>query len=138
MRKLHLLLLALATSTGKPHGVRIQSAIDSKITFALKQWISLGSFLEKDSSIESLAEAINVEKSQLQYYFRSIVKKRFSTWQKELRIGEAKRLLIENPDMPVSAVGAAVGICDKSNFRKRFFEVEGCSPLEWRKKKLGK
>ena len=52
----------------------------------------------------------------------------------EIAIEEAKKLLLEDRDIPTLIIGEAVGICDKSNFRRQFKEITGCTPAEWRLK----
>ena len=47
---------------------------------------------------------------------------------------EAKRMLLDHPEMPACQVGRALGITDKSNFRHQFKSVTGLTPTEWRKK----
>ena len=64
------------------------------------------------------------------------IRKKFLTWRKELRINDAKDLLLMHPNAPACHIGFVVGLCDKSNFRQQFREVVGCTPLEWRKRNL--
>ena len=47
---------------------------------------------------------------------------------------EAMRLLLENRETPANLIGEQVGISDKSNFRKQFKEITGCTPVQWRLK----
>lgn len=71
---------------------------------------------------------------ELSLFFRIQTGKNFLKWRKERRIEEAKKLLLEDRDIPTLIIGEAVGICDKSNFRRQFKEITGFTPAEWRLK----
>ena len=43
---------------------------------------------------------------------------------------------MEQPETPVRHIGYIIGFSDKSNFRRQFREVVGCTPTEWRRKNL--
>ena len=110
----------------------IQQKINRRIRLRLLKWLADGKLHEDYSSMDALASDINVSREQLSFYCSTMLHKRFATWRKELRIEEAKYLLLEYPDLPANAVGAMVGIPDKSNFRRQFLETTGCTPNEWR------
>jgi AraC-like DNA-binding protein len=55
----------------------------------------------------------------------------FVEYLADYRIAQAKRLL-ENPEMPVADVAAAVGFADPSYFTRVFRKQEGVSPTEYR------
>jgi len=57
----------------------------------------------------------------------------FKEWINHLRIEEAKNLLQNHPEMPVSQIGTMVGLPDKSNFGRQFTRLTGKSPQAWRK-----
>ena len=109
-----------------------QRAVDRRISQALVGWIAAGRHREEYPSMDAVADELGVSKEQLSFYFSNRIHRRFDTWRKELRIEEAKILLVDFPDVPASAVGAMVGIPDKSNFRRQFYEQTGCTPSEWR------
>ena len=57
---------------------------------------------------------------------------------KELRIEDAKRMLISSPETPASKIGESLGISDKADFRHQFKSVTGLAPSEWREKNMKK
>ena len=116
----------------------LQNKIDSRIRRALADWIAAGKHHEEYPSMDAVAEDLGVSKEQLSYFFTNRLRQRFRSWRKELRIEEAKSLLLSFPHLSASAIGAMVGIPDKSNFRKQFYELTGCTPSEWRAACLGK
>ena len=50
----------------------------------------------------------------------------------QLRIEEAKRLLLENPEMSINIIAELSGFSDRSNFHRQFTKIVGCSPKQWR------
>ncbi len=107
----------------------------NQIRDKLDEWIKEGKFLENYSTDEILDE-FGITRKELSFYCSSILKKKFVSWRKELRVKEAQRLLVENPDTPACHIGFAAGFSDKSNFRQQFKSVVGCTPTEWRERYL--
>lgn len=85
-------------------------------------------------STREAAEELGLETAQLSFYFRFHKHTEFRIWRKEMRIRYACRLMKERPDLPVSTIGEYVGIPDRSNFRREFYEVCGMFPSEWRER----
>lgn len=132
MKNLIKLVVSIESFLHKKHFKNQQGAIDSRITIALSTWIRSGGYTRSDLNMDDVAVELGVDKSQLKFYFQNVMGVPFSVWKKKLRIEDAKKMMADNPEMPISAVGAAVGYPDKSNFKKRFFEVESCTPSEWK------
>ena len=53
-------------------------------------------------------------------------------------MADARKMLLDFPDVPVSKIASDLGIDDKSNFRHQFKSVTGLTPSEWRQKFLKK
>ena len=68
----------------------------------------------------------------LHLYFATKLGVDFRTWRTNLRIEEAKTLLLENKDASINIIAEASGFSDKSNFHRQFVKIVGCSPKEWR------
>ena len=103
-----------------------------KLEAALKQWVDKKSFREYDKSREDIARELNTTKEILHHYFISIKKVDFKTWRTELRIEEAKRLLLKDKNVSTNIIAEASGISDRSNFHRQFVKIVGCSPKQWR------
>jgi AraC-like DNA-binding protein len=56
----------------------------------------------------------------------------FKTWRTELRIEEAKRLLLKDRNISTNLVGEMAGFSDRSNFHRQFVKIVGCSPRQYR------
>lgn len=112
----------------------IQTHLDVKTSMAVEQWVAEKGYCEFTKGIGDAADKIGVSTEQLARYCQLAYGKPFLTWRKELRIQEAASLLRERPEMSAAAVGDMVGIFDRPNFRKQFFEVMRCTPNQWRSK----
>lgn len=108
-----------------------KDAVDPHTAVRIDRWTKEKGWTE-DLCQEDVARKLNVRSEQLGLYFRTRTGKSFLRWRRELRVEEAKRLLMENRDMPTALVGEAVGIPDKSNFRRQFKEITGYTPAQWR------
>lgn len=103
-----------------------------KLDKALEKWVEQKSYCEYAKSREETARELNTTKEVLHHYF--LVRKGidFKTWRTQLRIEEAKRLLLENRDVSTNIIGEAAGFSDRSNFHRQFVRIVGCTPKQWR------
>ena len=116
-------------------GISAKRTVD-KVERKLARWVEEGKHHETDKSMDDILEELGLTGEELSFYCSRVLKKKFLTWRKELRINDAKDLLLMHPNAPACHIGFVVGLCDKSNFRQQFREVVGCTPLEWRKRNL--
>lgn len=122
---------------GKPSGealssVSINESEFRKLETALEQWVSQKRFREYDKSREEIARELNTTKEVLNHYFISRKKVDFKTWRTELRIEEAKRLLLQDKKASTNIIAEASGFSDRSNFHRQFVKIVGYSPKQWR------
>ena len=102
---------------------------------ALEKWVSEKKFREYDKRREEIAAELGTSKEYLHYYFITNKGVDFRTWRTELRIEEAKRLLIEDKNLSINIIGEMSGFSDRSNFHRQFTKTVGCSPKQWRENK---
>ena len=105
---------------------------EAAVRKAVSAWVSENGYERPLQTVTDISADIGVPEAQLNRFIRSWYDKGVLSWRKELRIEEAKRLLLSLPDVPVSEIGRLVGIEDKSNFRKQFTELVRMSPRAWR------
>lgn len=113
--------------------VVLASARDvAKLEDALEEWVKQKKYCEYDKTREEIARELDSTKEILHHYF--MVKKNvdFNTWRTELRVSEAKKLLLEKKDVSVNLIGEMSGFSDRSNFHRQFVKIVGCSPKQWR------
>jgi AraC-like DNA-binding protein len=103
-----------------------------KLELALQQWVSQKRYREYDKSREEIARELNTTKEILHHYFISRKGVDFKTWRTELRIEEAKHLLLRDKDTSTNIIAEASGFSDRSNFHRQFVKIVGCSPKQWR------
>ena len=139
--KLTLDAFAYKTMTGlnldfkkkKRSEAKSESSIDFRsLESALEKWIEQKKFSEFDKSREEVAKELGTSKEFLHLYFTTRKGVDFKTWRTELRINEAKKLLLENKEASTNVIGEIAGFSDRSNFYRQFVKLVGCSPKQWR------
>lgn len=111
-----------------------QKEIGARIRKAVDAWVCQKGYLKPLNNVEEIAQDIGIPPDQLSIFIRFHYDNTLLGWRKDLRIEDAKRLLLEYPELPLSTIGELVGIRDKSNFRKQFTETVKMSPQQWREK----
>ena len=99
---------------------------------ALDKWVADKKFREYDKTRDDIARELRTSKEMLHLYFATKLGVDFRTWRTNLRIEEAKTLLLENKDASINIIAEASGFSDTSNFHRQFVKIVGCSPKEWR------
>ena len=103
-----------------------------KLEASLEQWVSQKRYREYDKSREEIARELNTTKEILHHYFIFRRGVDFKTWRTELRIEEAKSLLLKDKNASTYMIAEASGFSDRSNFHRQFVKIVGCSPKQWR------
>lgn len=99
----------------------------------LTKWVDEKKYREYDKTREQIASELGTTKEILQLYFATVIKKDLRSWRTELRINDAKKMLLEDRKASPQLVGEACGFSDRSNFHTTFVKLVGCTPKEWRK-----
>ena len=103
-----------------------------KLEAALDRWVKQKKFSEYDKSREEVAKELETTKEFLHVYFTMRKGQDFKSWRTELRVEEAKRLLLENKELSTNVIGEISGFSDRSNFHRQFVRLVGCTPKQWR------
>ncbi len=103
-----------------------------KLEKAIDRWIEQKKFREYDKSRDDIAQELHTSKELLNMYFATKICKDFKTWRTELRIDDARKMLLDNKDLSINIIGEMVGFSDRSNFHRQFTKIVGCSPKQWR------
>jgi AraC-like DNA-binding protein len=106
-------------------------------TFALLEkrielWVADKGFTERGITIDLLASKLITNHKYLSAYINTYKKQTFRKWINELRIEEAKLLMMQEPKTPLTEIALRAGFSEKSHFFRRFKEQTGVSPAEWR------
>ena len=113
---------------------KVLSMVDKR----LGDWVAAGKYKLNYSSIDDILKELDVTSDELSYFCATRYGKSFLTWRKELRIEEAKRMLVDYPRIPAYKIGKSLGINDKADFRHQFKSATGMTPREWREKNIKK
>ncbi len=81
--------------------------------------------------LEEVAKVAGLAPKSFCRFFRANTGKTLIQYVNELRVGEACRLLLETGE-PVTDIAFRVGFNNLSNFNRRFRELKGVSPREFR------
>jgi len=84
-------------------------------------------------AVDELAKACNLSVSQFNRVFRNMMRQSPKVYIQGLRLGEAKRLLVES-SLTLTEVALQAGFYDGSDFGKHFRKTEGMSPRAYRMK----
>lgn len=87
--------------------------------------------LDRQIRLDDVAAHMNMSPSAFSRYFKRIMGKNFSHFVNELRVGQACRALIES-DRTIADIAFKSGFNNLSNFNRRFRELRGVSPRQFR------
>ena len=132
--------IAIRTRGRKLKSVRNEDVIEEtpaevefkKIERAIEQWVKQKKYVEYDKSREDIAKEMNTSREMLHLYFTTRMGVDFKTWRTNLRIEEAKKLLLKSKDISTNLAGEMAGFSDRSNFHRQFVKIVGCSPKQFR------
>jgi AraC-like DNA-binding protein len=89
--------------------------------------------LKEDLTLEDIAKQVGTSASYLSRRFKLETGKNITSYLNELRIEEAKRLLLDESLM-ITDIAFAVGYGSVQHFGRTFNSIVGCSPSSWRQK----
>ena len=110
----------------------VNEAEFKKLEYAIERWVKQKKFTQFDKSRDEVAKELGTSREFLHMYFTTRKGIDFKTWRTELRVEEAKKLLLENKEVSTNVVGEMAGFSDRSNFYRQFVKIVGCSPKQWR------
>lgn len=117
----------------QPHAVPYwHSELEGKI----KVWIDSEGYVRPGLTIKELSEILRTNRTYLSEYIKSAYGVSFRDWIMGLRIGYAKRILVENPELTIADVSERSGFQTPSHFIRLFKENTGFSPARWRKMEM--
>lgn len=90
---------------------------------------------QTDIAVQTLAEHLNINQSYLSVLFKKEIGQNISSYLSEIRISKAKQYL-QNPDIKIQDITTLVGYQTHSYFTYQFKKHVGCTPAEFRERKL--
>lgn len=104
----------------------------------IQEWVADKGYLRHKVTMGELAKQMNTNRSYLSGYINSKYACTFRKWIADLRIEEAKNLLLEDPGVTVAQVADQMGFSTSSYFITLFTEKEALSPAKWREENAKK
>ncbi|QHT59845.1 helix-turn-helix domain-containing protein [Paenibacillus lycopersici] len=90
-------------------------------------------YANSELSLEFLGDKFGISAKYISQLFKEEFGENFLDYLSQLRIMEAKKRLLEQPDS-IQEVGERVGYVNAATFRRVFRKVEGISPVDYRKR----
>jgi len=107
--------------------------LSDNLNEALNRWVKNKGYLKHGITLTEVATQIGTNRTYLSNHINTEKQKHFNCWINELRISEAKWLLINRKDLSIDHIGNMVGYSEQSNFTHHFTEITGTPPQKWRK-----
>lgn len=111
----------------------VKIAKDSDKKFSLIMDYFQENYKEKGLTLSSVSHAIGLKNAEVTSLLKLYRDENFSQFLNYLRICEAKKLL-QSTDLNVAEISSIVGYGYVNSFNRLFKEIEGMTPLEYRKK----
>ncbi len=90
-------------------------------------------FLKEGITLVEIAQYLNVSRTTLSGFINSEENRNFNTWINEMRIEEAKKMMISMPNGTISEIARKTGFSEQSNFSRQFKQITGETPSVWKK-----
>ena len=119
-----------ANNMEHPHSVKEGERINSVFQYLINNF-------SKTVSLEEIAAQAHLTPNAFCRFFKARTKKTFSQYLLEMRISHACKLLADT-DKSIGNICLECGFNNSSHFNRHFKQLNGCTPLEYRRKQLSK
>jgi len=82
--------------------------------------------------LDDVAEVAHMSKNAFCRYFKKRTNKTFFQFLIEIRIENACKLILTKPELSISNISDQCGFNNIANFNRKFKELKGCSPTQYR------
>lgn len=128
--------LAACTDYRLLSSVQLQSDDDDASIDQIHDVVSrITDHLADDHSASALAAELGMSESRFSRFFRKATGNTFTDFVNRVRISRACQLLMDT-DQQVTHICYEVGFNNVANFNRRFLEIKGMTPTEFRKQSL--
>lgn len=127
--------LPTSSEEGTEAGASFDESSLQRVEHAVERWIQAGGYRRCGLNIPNAADEIGIPR----YLLSAWLKQQgltYSTWMTDVRIDEAKRVLVQHPEWNNEAVASHCGFRDRTYFQKKFKEITGLSPAEFAKRQV--
>ena len=105
----------------------------TEIQKKVDKWISDEFYLEADCSFVKMAMQIEIPQHHLNYFFNTILDKKFTDWRNNLRIEFSKSLLEKDitKEITIEALALKSGFASQTTFNRAFKNYLGVTPSQF-------
>lgn len=96
-------------------------------------WVKTKAYTHEQFTLEELASKLYTNKSYLSTFIKNEYDMNFSGWVASLRIDEAKRIMMKEPEKRLQEVAFECGFSSLAYFSSVFSKSEGISPSAWQR-----
>ena len=119
-----------ATSrTKKPYKEDFRNILRPRIA----AWVKAKAYTHEQFTLEELAARLYTNKTYLSTFIKDEYDMNFSSWVASLRIDEAKRIMMKEPEKRLQEVDFECGFSSLAYFSSVFSKSEGISPSAWQR-----
>lgn len=119
-----------ATSrTKKPYKEDFRDILRPRIAV----WVKAKAYTHEQFTLEELASSLYTNKTYLSTFIKDEYDMNFSGWVASLRIDEAKRIMMKEPEKRLQEVAFECGFSSLAYFSSVFSKSEGISPSAWQR-----
>ena len=98
---------------------------------ALDEYVASKDYLNPDRDRNYIIERSGIDPRYFRWYFQNVLTQDFRVWRANLRIEEAKRIILTTPDVSMNALAIKLGFGTSQNFYHHFKKVVGQTPTEF-------
>ncbi len=91
-------------------------------------------FTRQGITVENVARKLGISRTTLSNHLNKQAGITYSEWINHLRINYAKKMILEENELSISAVSDKVGFSEPTNFIRQFKKCAEETPLQWKKK----
>lgn len=117
-----------------PLSPKFNKALD-KVEIAFKSWVAEKKYHGAELNHRKIAKALKVSDDELYLFCAWVLKKTITEKIIDLRIEEAKKIILANPSLDIITVAQQVGYSTAGSFTKQFERRTGLTPGKWRSMK---
>ena len=96
-------------------------------------WVKAKAYTHEQFTLEELASRLYTNKTYLSTFIKDEYDMNFSGWVASLRIDEAKRIMMKEPEKRLQEVAFECGFSSLTYFSSVFSKSEGISPSAWQR-----
>ncbi len=117
-------------ASSKIRGLDVDSVIENLDRLMTESQL----YRDENLSLGMVAEIMNINSQQLSEIINTGLNMTFNSYVNDFKLRDAKKLLLEEPDMTVLRISMMTGFNSVRTFNRAFLKNTGFTPLEYRKK----